>query len=121
LKEREFVEASRALGANNRRIVVKHLLPNSIGPILVALTFGVAGAIVGESTLSFFGFGPQPGAGATSLGLLVGGSRNALLPGYWWLVVFPGVVLVLTTLCVNFIGDGMRDATDPKFDMGSGS
>jgi peptide/nickel transport system permease protein len=119
LKEREFVEASRALGATNTRIVVKHLIPNSVGPILVALTFAVSGAIVAESTLGFFGFGPQPGSGATSLGNLVGGSRGALLPGYWWLVVFPCVLLVLVTLCVNFIGDGLRDATDPKLDMGS--
>ncbi len=121
LKEREFVEASRALGASNWRIVVKHLLPNSIGPILVALTFAVSSAIVAESTLAFFGYGPQPGAGATSLGNLVGASRGALLPGYWWLVVFPCALLVLVTLCVNFVGDGLRDATDPKLDMGGGS
>lgn len=121
LKEREFIEAARALGASNRRIVVKHLLPNSIGPILVALTFAVSGSIIAESTLAFFGYGPQPGAGQTSLGLLVAGSRTALLPGYWWLVVFPGALLVLTVLCVNFVGDGLRDATDPKLDMGGGS
>lgn len=121
LKEREFVEASRALGASNFRIVVRHLLPNSIGPILVALTFAVSSSIVAESTLAFFGYGPQPGAGATSLGNLVGASRGALLPGYWWLVVFPGALLVIVTLCVNFVGDGLRDATDPKLDMGGGS
>jgi peptide/nickel transport system permease protein len=121
LKEREFVEASRALGASNWRIVVKHLLPNSIGPIMVALTFAVSSSIVAESTLAFFGYGPQPGAGATSLGNLVGASRGALLPGYWWLVVFPCALLVLVTLCVNFVGDGLRDATDPKLDMGGGS
>ncbi len=118
LKEREFVEAARALGATNFRIVRKHLLPNSIGPILVALTSSVAGAIVGESTLSFFGYGPQPGAGQTSLGLLVAASKQAVLPGFWWLVVFPCGLLVLVTLCVNFIGDGLRDATDPKLDTG---
>jgi peptide/nickel transport system permease protein len=118
LKEREFVEASRALGATNTRIVLKHLVPNAVGPILVALTFSVSGAIIAESTLGFFGFGPQPGAGQTSLGNLVGGARGALLPGYWWLVVFPCVLLVLVALCVNFVGDGLRDATDPKLDMG---
>ncbi|CAB4545403.1 MAG: ABC transporter permease [Actinomycetes bacterium] len=118
LKEREFVEASRALGASNTRIVIKHLVPNSVGPILVALTFAVSGSIVGEATLGFFGFGPQPGAGQTSLGNLVGDARSELLPGYWWLVLFPCVLLVLVTLCVNFIGDGLRDATDPKLDMG---
>lgn len=118
LKEREFIEASRALGANNRRIIIKHLLPNAIGPILVALTFSVSGAIIAESTLGFFGYGPQPGAGQTSLGNLVGQAKGALLPGYWWLVVFPCVLLVLVALCVNFVGDGLRDATDPKLDTG---
>lgn len=118
LKEREFIEASRALGATNVRLVVKHIIPNAVGPILVALTFSVAGAIVAESTLGFFGYGPQPGAGQTSLGNLVGTAKGALLPGYWWLVVFPCGLLVIVTLCVNFIGDGLRDATDPKLDMG---
>jgi peptide/nickel transport system permease protein len=118
LKEREFVEAARALGSTNTRIVIKHLVPNSVGPILVALTFSVSGAIIGESTLGFFGYGPQPGAGQTSLGNLVGQAKGALLPGYWWMVVFPCVTLVLVSLCVNFIGDGLRDATDPKLDMG---
>jgi peptide/nickel transport system permease protein len=121
LKEREFVEAARAVGASNWRIVVRHLLPNSVGPILVALTFAVSSSIVAEATLAFFGYGPQPGAGATSLGNLVGASRSALLPGYWWLVVFPCTLLVLVALCVNFVGDGLRDATDPKLDMGGGS
>jgi peptide/nickel transport system permease protein len=116
LKEREFVEAARALGASNTRIVLRHLLPNSAGPILVALTFAVSGNIIAEATLGFFGYGPQPGAGATSLGKLVGGAKGALLPGYWWLVVFPCVVLILVSLCVNFVGDGLRDATDPKLD-----
>jgi len=118
LKEREFVEASRALGATNTRIVLKHILPNAIGPILVALTFAVASAIVAEATLGFFGYGPQPGAGQTSLGNLVGQAKGALLPGYWWMVVFPCALLVIVTLCVNFIGDGLRDATDPKLDTG---
>lgn len=121
LKEREFIEASRALGAGNFRIIFKHLIPNSIGPILVALTFAVSSAIIAEATLAFFGYGPQPGAGATSLGILVSNSQGALLPGYWWLVVFPGALLVLVALCINFVGDGLRDATDPKLDMGGGS
>jgi peptide/nickel transport system permease protein len=116
LKEREFVEAARALGASNTRIVLRHLLPNSAGPILVALTFAVSGNIIAEATLGFFGYGPQPGAGATSLGKLVGSAKGALLPGYWWLVVFPCVILILVSLCVNFVGDGLRDATDPKLE-----
>lgn len=118
LKEREFVEASRALGATNVRIVVRHLLPNSIGPILVALSFSVVTAIIAESTLSFFGFGPQPGSGAASLGNLVGTSKQNVLTGNWWMVVFPCVTLLLLTLVINLVGDGLRDATDPKAQRG---
>jgi peptide/nickel transport system permease protein len=114
LKEREFVEASRALGATNRRVVLRHLLPNAVGPILVALTFSVIAAVIAESTLSFFGFGPQPGAGATSLGLLVGSSKENVLSGNWWMVVFPCATLTLLALVINMFGDGLRDATDPK-------
>jgi len=118
LKEREFVEASRAAGASDLRIVVAHLLPNSIGPVIVALTLSVIAAVVGESTLSFFGFGPQPGAGSISLGQLVQGAGAAARQGNWWLVVFPCGALVLLAVCINFIGDGLRDAFDPKMDGG---
>ncbi|MGD9999642.1 MAG: ABC transporter permease [Ilumatobacteraceae bacterium] len=118
MKEREFIEAARAVGASNRRIVLTHLLPNSIGPILVALTISVIAAIVGESTLSFFGFGPQPGSGNTSLGKLVELSASGAKQGNWWLVVYPCGALVLLAICINFIGDGLRDALDPKLDSG---
>lgn len=114
LKEREFVEASRAAGASNWYIIRRHLLPNSAGPMLVALSLGVVGAIVSESTLALFGYGPNPGSGATSLGLLVSESRSAVRAGYWWLAVYPFSALLLVTLCVSFIGDGLRDAFDPK-------
>jgi peptide/nickel transport system permease protein len=120
LKEREFIEASRAVGASSFRIVVRHLLPNSIGPILVALTFSVVAAIILESTLSFFGFGPQAGSGATSLGNLVGSSKENVLSGNWWMVVFPCATLLLLALVINFVGDGLRDATDPKLQRGGG-
>jgi len=118
LKEREFVEAARAVGGSSTRIVVSHLLPNSIGPILVALTISVIAAIVGESTLAFFGLGPQPGAGGTSLGKLIELSREGAKQGNWWLVAFPCGSLVLLAICINFIGDGLRDALDPKLDSG---
>ena len=119
LKEREFIEAARAVGASNARIVVSHLLPNSIGPILVALTLSVIGAIVGESTLSFFGLGPQAGEESTSLGRLVELSAEGAKQGNWWLVVFPCGALVLLAICINFIGDGLRDAVDAKLDTGN--
>lgn len=118
MKEREFIEAARAVGASNPRIVVSHLLPNSIGPILVALTISVIATIVGESTLSFFGFGPQPGSGSTSLGKLIELSASGAKQGNWWLVAFPCGALVLLAVCINFIGDGLRDALDPKLDTG---
>jgi ABC-type dipeptide/oligopeptide/nickel transport system permease subunit len=119
LKEREFIEAARAVGATNTRIVLAHLIPNSIGPILVALTLSVTGAIIGESTLSFFGLGPQPGTDSTSLGKLVELSDEGARQGNWWLVVFPCGALVLLAICINFIGDGLRDAFDAKMDHGS--
>ena len=118
LKEREFIEASRAMGAGNRRIIIRHLLPNSIGPILVAMTFSVVAAIIAESTLGFFGFGPQPGADTTSLGLLVGTSKENVLTGNWWMVLFPCLTLLLVALTINLVGDGLRDATDPKLQRG---
>ena len=118
LKEREFVEAARALGSSDRRIVIKHLLPNAVGPILVALTTAVVAAVIAESTLAFFGFGPDAGSGNTSLGNLVSDSKSAVQAGQWWLVVFPCALLVLVAICINFIGDGLRDASDPKLLMG---
>jgi peptide/nickel transport system permease protein len=118
LKEREFIEAARAAGAGRWYVVRRHLLPNSVGPIMVALTFAVVSAIIGESTLSFFGYGPQPGAGATSLGLLVAGAKGAVNTGNWWLALFPCGVLAMIALCVNFVGDALRDATDPRLDRG---
>ncbi len=119
LKEREFVEAARAVGASRRYIIARHLLPNSVGPIMVALTFSVVGAIIGESTLAFFGYGPQAGDGATSLGILVGAAKGAVQTGFWWLAVFPCFVLIVIALSINFIGDALRDATDPRLDRGA--
>lgn len=113
LKEREFVEASIALGSSAPRIVVRHLIPNAIGPIIVALTTSVVAAIVAESTLAFFGFGIDP-VYKTSWGGLLGDSKGQVLTGKWWLLVFPGAVFVITIMCINFIGDALRDAFDPK-------
>jgi len=119
LKEREFVEAARAVGASRRYMISRHLLPNSIGQIMVALTFSVVGAIIGESTLAFFGYGPQAGDGATSLGILVGAAKGAVQTGFWWLAVFPCFALIIIALSINFIGDALRDATDPRLDRGA--
>jgi peptide/nickel transport system permease protein len=118
IKEREFIEAARAIGAKNWYIIRRHILPNSVGPLLVSLTLLIVGNIVSESTLALFGYGPDLGSGATSLGNLLSGVRNNIRAGYWWLAVCPFVGLLLITLCVSFIGDGLRDATDPKSSQG---
>lgn len=119
LKEREFIEAARAVGAGRWYVVRRHLLPNSIGPIMVSLTFSVVSAIIGEATLAFFGYGPQAGDGATSLGILVGQAKGAVNTGFWWLALFPCLTLVVIALSINFIGDALRDATDPRLQRDS--
>jgi peptide/nickel transport system permease protein len=111
LREREFVEAARALGASDARIIFRHLVPNAIGPIIVAATVLVASGILIETALSFLGFGVQPPD--TSLGILVSEARTAVQTRPW-LFYFPGLFIILIALCVNFIGDGLRDALDPK-------
>jgi peptide/nickel transport system permease protein len=111
LREREFVEASRALGASNSRIIIRHLMPNAIATIIVNSTLTVAIAIVLESTLSFLGLGIQ--APDVSLGLLVANAQDSATT-QWWLFVFPAVFLVLLILSVFLIGDGLREAFDPK-------
>ena len=111
LRERDFVEASRALGATNRRIIVKHMLPNAVGPIIVNATLTVALSIVFESTLSFLGLGVQPPA--VSLGLLVDQGQDSATTE-WWLFVFPVAFLIVLILSIFLIGDGLREAFDPK-------
>jgi peptide/nickel transport system permease protein len=112
LKEREFITASRALGMSNIGIVVRHLLPNSIGPVTVSATLNIAGAILTESTLSFLGLGFQPPQ-ATWGRMLLEATKAVIQYGQWWRVFFPGLMLFLTILCINYIGDGLRDALDP--------
>ena len=111
LRERDFVEASRALGATNRRIIVKHMLPNAIGPIIVNATLTVALSIILESTLSFLGLGVQPPN--VSLGLLVSQGQDSATTE-WWLFVFPVAFLIFLILSIFLIGDGLREAFDPK-------
>jgi peptide/nickel transport system permease protein len=111
LRERDFVEASRALGATNRRIIVKHMLPNAIGPIIVNATLTVALSIILESTLSFLGLGVQPPS--VSLGLLVSQGQDSATTE-WWLFVFPVALLIILILSIFLVGDGLREAFDPK-------
>ncbi|HST04799.1 MAG TPA: ABC transporter permease [Chloroflexia bacterium] len=124
LRSLDFVEATKALGANNRRIIMKHLLPNSFAPIIVAATLGVGDFIISESALSFLGLGirdPTP-----SWGNMLEGAREYMqfitnlnpfeeIRGY--LVLFPGIMILLTVLSINFMGDALRDALDPRLKM----
>jgi peptide/nickel transport system permease protein len=109
LREKEYVEAAKACGAGDLRIMFRHMFPNTIGPIMVAATLTTGTAILLEAYLSFLGFGIQP---PPSLGNLIS-EGESLGVGAWWLVTFPGIVIVLIVLCINFIGDGLRDALDP--------
>lgn len=111
LREREFVAAARAVGTSPTRIIVKHMLPNTLGTIIVAATLSIASAILLETSLSFLGFGVNPPD--TSLGLLISEYQNAFTSRpwlFWW----PGIFILGIALSVNFIGDGLRDAFDPR-------
>jgi peptide/nickel transport system permease protein len=110
LREKEYVEAARAAGSGDTRIMFRHMLPNTVGPIVVAATLTIGVAILLEATLSFLGFGIEPPTPA--LGALLNEGQDQGIDK-WWLVTFPGVVIVLIVLCINFIGDGLRDALDP--------
>jgi peptide/nickel transport system permease protein len=111
LKEKEYVEAARASGASHWRIIFRHIMPNSIGVITVNATLAIAVAIVAEATLTFLGFGiPPPDF---SWGYLIYDARGTVGTSNAYLLYFPGLMLLLTVLCVNFLGDGLRDAFDP--------
>lgn len=114
LKEKEFVEAAKAIGCSTPRIIFRHMLPNTVGPIIVNTTLIVGGAILIESTLSFLGFGVEPPD--VSWGNMIAQSKNAVGTGTAYLIYFPGLALFLTILAVNFLGDGLRDALDPQSD-----
>ena len=111
LKEKEFIETSKALGQSNFMIIWKHIIPNLAGPIVVYITLMVPSVIILESFLSFLGLGVQEPL--TSWGVLISeGSRE--METAWWLLIFPGIFMTITLASLNFIGDGLRDAIDPK-------
>jgi peptide/nickel transport system permease protein len=111
LREKEFVEAARALGASVPRQVVRHILPNSLGPVIVAATIDVAAAILAESTLSFLGLGFPPDI--PTWGRILYDGRDYMDIAMHW-ALFPGLAIFITVLTINFIGDGLRDALDPR-------
>jgi peptide/nickel transport system permease protein len=111
LREKEFVEAARALGASTTRQVLRHILPNSLGPVIVAASIDVAAAIIAESTLSFLGLGFPPDI--PTWGRILYDGRDYMDLAVHW-ALFPGLAIFLTVLTINFIGDGLRDALDPR-------
>jgi len=111
LREREFIQAAEALGYPKRRIIMRHLIPNALAPVIVAATLGIGNTIVLEAGLSFLGLGVQPPT--PSWGTMVADGRSNLLDA-WWLSTFPGLAIVFTVLAFNLVGDGLRDAMDPR-------
>jgi peptide/nickel transport system permease protein len=111
IRERDFVLAARAIGASNLRIIFRHILPNAVGPVLVAATLGVAGAILTESALSFLGIGVQPPI--PSWGNILTSGKD-YIEFAWWLSLFPGLAILVTVLSYNLVGEGIRDAIDPR-------
>jgi peptide/nickel transport system permease protein len=111
LREKEFCEAARAIGSNDNRIIVKHLLPNAMAPIVVQATLDIAGVIILESVLSYLGFGIQPPTASWG-NMLSDAQENITIA--WWAAVYPGLCIFATVLAINYIGDGLRDALDPN-------
>jgi peptide/nickel transport system permease protein len=112
LRETDFVDAARAVGVSNIRIAFRHVLPNALGPVIVAMTLLMASAIVTEAFVSFLNFGIKETE--VSWGNALSSAQNALRFGNWWWSFFPGMAIALTVLAINFMGDGLRDALDPR-------
>ena len=112
IREREFVEAATAVGVRDRRIIFKHILPNAFSPIVVAASLIVAGNIISEAFVSFLGFGVDPTS--PTWGNILSGGLQFIALGNWWWPLFPGLAIIITVLAVNFVGDGLRDAFDPR-------
>ncbi len=115
LREKEFIEAARAAGGSDWHIIIKHLIPNTMSVIIVSATLQIAFAILSETTLSFLGLGIQ--SPDTSLGLLIEAAGQSAFNQYWYLFYIPGIMVILIALTINFIGDGLRDAMDPRQTM----
>jgi peptide/nickel transport system permease protein len=111
LKERDFVDAAKAIGVGNRRLIFRHILPNALSPVFVSATFGVAGAILVEAGLSFLGLGVQPPD--PSWGNILTSGKDYIEVA-WWLSLYPGLAILITVLSYNLVGEGLRDALDPR-------
>jgi peptide/nickel transport system permease protein len=113
LRSREYVLAAKTMGMRNITIIFSHILPNAMGPIIVVATLGVGGIILAESALSYLGLGVQPPTPSWG-NMLQGAQSITVLLNAWWYPLFPGLMILITVLCFNFVGDGLRDALDPK-------
>jgi peptide/nickel transport system permease protein len=112
LRELDYISASRSLGASDMRIFFRHLVPNTMGAIIVSSTLGLAGAILSEAYVSYLGLGVQPPT--ASWGNMLTSAQSFIQRGAWWMWVFPSLFIILTILCINLVGDGLRDAFDPR-------
>jgi len=112
VKEQEFVEAARSVGASDFRLIRRHILPNCMAPVIVEATMGMAGAILAAAGLSFIGIGLQPPT--PEWGAMLADGRAWLMAGYWHMTVFPGIAIALVIFALNMMGDGLRDAFDPR-------
>ncbi len=112
LREADWVDAARAAGVSDARIIFRHLLPNALSPIIVAASLSIAGVIIGEAFVSFLGYGIDPST--PTLGNILSGAQEALTQGNWWWAFFPGVAIVIIVMGINFMGDGLQDALDPR-------
>jgi peptide/nickel transport system permease protein len=113
LRTEVFVDAARAVGVSDRRIIFRHILPNAVSPIIVYTTLSIAGVIVGEAFVDYLGYGVDPSKTPT-WGNILTAAQNFIIVGNWWWALFPGLAIVLTVLGINFMGDGLRDALDPR-------
>jgi ABC-type dipeptide/oligopeptide/nickel transport system permease subunit len=112
IKEMEYIEAQKAIGSKNRRIIFRHVLPNSLSPVIVYGTLMMAGAILDAAALGFLGLGAQPPS--PEWGAMLSESRFYIVSGAWWAATFPGVAIVIAVLGLNLLGDGLRDILDPR-------
>jgi peptide/nickel transport system permease protein len=111
IREREYIQAAQALGFSRARILLRHIVPNVMGPVIVAATLGIGNTIVLEAGLSFLGLGPPPPT--STWGTMIEGGRDIMLSS-WWVATFPGLAIVIVVLAFNLVGDGLRDALDPR-------
>ena len=117
IKENEYVIAAKALGARDRSIIFRHIVPNALAPVIVQATLGIGGIVLAAAALGFLGLGLEPGT--AEWGSMLSKGRSTLIEGAWWVTVFPGLAIVFFVLSINLVGDGIRDAIDPQDQTGT--